>query len=57
VDRKRRGEKLEALGPTKFLSLPFELALLNSGEVEGDLINCRPRLTILGRVCFSVGGL
>lgn len=57
VDRKRRGEKLETLGPTQFLSLPFELALLNRGVVEGDLMNCRPRLNDLGRVCFSVGGL
>lgn len=47
VDRNRRGEKLEALGPTQFLSLPFELAQLNQGEFEGDMMNYRPRLSDL----------
>lgn len=52
VDRKRRGETLEALGPTQFLSLPFESSLLHHGEVEGDLITIDLGLSDLERVCM-----
>lgn len=38
---------MEALGPTQFLSLPFELALINHGEVEGDLMRYKTSLSDL----------